>query len=76
MYHNSIFFKKMGPLLQTALMYAVTEGEYRVVEILLANNADMTVTNGDGETAMDLAVKRGDDNIVDMLEQEEARRRG
>ena len=65
---------------QTALMIAVTQGEDRIVEILLANNADMTVRDSKGRTAMDLAamiVEEGDlDDIVGMLEQEEARRRG
>ena len=62
---------------QTALMIAVISGKNRVVEILLANNADMTVRDNRGQTAMDLAVKEGDlDDIVGMLEQEEARRRG
>ena len=62
---------------QTALMIAVSFGEDRVVEILLANNADMTVRDNKGQTAMDYAVKDGDlDDIVGMLEQEEARRRG
>ena len=58
------------------MMYAVTWGESRVVEILLANNADMTVRNNKGRTAMDIAVERGDADIIGMLEQEEARRRG
>ena len=62
------------------MMKAVTIGSRRrgnrVVEVLLANNADMTVRDNKGRTAMDIAVERGDADIIGMLEQEEARRRG
>ena len=62
------------------LMRAVAWSQNRVVEILLANNADMTVRDNKGRTAMDIAVEEGGrtdyTDIIGMLEQEEARRRG
>ena len=71
----------------TALMYAVmafSSGPLRpkpgsrsaILETLLASNASMSVKNDKGWTALGLAEDLGLDDIVTVLKQEEARRRG
>ena len=43
----------------TALMFAAAEGQTNVIRVLLAHGADLKVTDADGDTAHDFAVKNG-----------------
>lgn len=52
---------------QTALFYATRQGAMDTVEILLENNADMTIRCHDGRLAIDHAVKLGDEDIVELF---------
>jgi ankyrin repeat protein len=52
---------------QTALMYAVTEPNSRVVEVLLQSQADVNAQDNSGYTALMLAVKKGEINIIKFL---------
>ena len=47
----------------------------RCVELLLEAKADLTPTDGDGDTALENAWKAGRKEVVEALQQEERRRR-
>jgi len=51
----------------TALAYAAMKGNGRMVELLLRNGADATVTTRDGDTPVELALRLGHSEVADML---------
>lgn len=51
----------------TALMFAAAEGQLEVVERLLLSNADPTMKDADGESAMDFANANGHSRVVELL---------
>ncbi len=51
----------------TALMFAAAEGQANVIRVLLAHGADLKVTDADGDTAHDFAVKNGYRESVKVL---------
>lgn len=53
----------------TALMYASARGDEESVRALLGAGADPSLSNDSGDTATIWAGKRGNDNIVKMLDQ-------
>jgi len=52
----------------TALMAAAMEGHTEVVSNLLSEGADPTVVNQSGKTALDIAKKEGNSEVVRLLE--------
>ena len=53
----------------TALAYAAMKGNGRMVELLLRNGADPTVTTKDGDTPVELALRLGHSEVADILKQ-------
>ena len=51
----------------TALAYAAMKGNGRMVELLLRNGADPTVTTKDGDTPVELALRLGHSEVADIL---------
>ena len=51
----------------TALHLAIERNELEVVNFLLSQGADITIENGDGKTALELAEKCNNVEIIDML---------
>ena len=51
----------------TALMFAASEGQANVIRVLLAHGADMKVTDADGDTALDFAVKNDHEAAIQLL---------
>ena len=51
----------------TPLMHAAAEGQAKVVQTLLKHNADPTLRDVDGDTALDFATQNGHDNVVRLL---------
>lgn len=51
----------------TLLMWASLWGRYDIAETLLAAGADFMVTNKDGDTALSIAAKAGNRDIVVLL---------
>lgn len=51
----------------TPLMFASIFGQLEATRMLLLQDADVTLTNKDGETAMSLAKKGGYRDIVALL---------
>ena len=49
------------------LMHAAAEGQARVVQTLLKHNADPTLRDVDGDTALDFATQNGHENVVRLL---------
>ncbi len=54
----------------TALMFAAAEGQTNVIRVLLAHGADLKVTDADGDTAHDFAVKNGHREAVKILKKD------
>ena len=52
----------------TALMYAAAEGNREVIEVLLDYDADVSLQDADGETALDFARNNGHSGAVSLLE--------
>ncbi|EQA36241.1 ankyrin repeat protein [Leptospira inadai serovar Lyme str. 10] len=52
----------------TPLHYATMFGKISTVKILLKHGADKTLRNGDGNTALDIAKKKGYKDLVKILE--------
>ena len=51
----------------TALMFAAAEGQAEVIRVLLTHGADVTMTDKDGDTALDFAEKNGHREAVEIL---------
>ncbi|MCT4625090.1 MAG: ankyrin repeat domain-containing protein, partial [Schleiferiaceae bacterium] len=51
----------------TALHYAVENGEIEIVKFLVSQGAEPSITNNKGKTALDLAIKKGNKEIIEML---------
>lgn len=51
----------------TALMYAALLGDIDIVEDLLKYSCDTKLTNSQGQTALDLARRFGEDAVVEIL---------
>ncbi len=54
---------RVDPILHLAVRY----GDKQMVDILLKANADLTRTNANGETALNLSIKRKQDKITESL---------
>lgn len=52
---------------RTALLMAVASGPYGVVQALLRRGPDLSVRDRKGLTALDIAERRGDANMLDLL---------
>jgi pectate lyase len=52
----------------TALHYASEKGHQDVAELLIANGANVNIKNDDGQTPLDIAVRRGRKDIVKLLQ--------
>lgn len=48
----------------TALMFAAQQGEHQTVNLLLQNGADASITNRNGNTALDIALRNQNTNVV------------
>lgn len=55
----------------TALHWAVIQGNHSAINILIKFNADLTIRNRDNETPRDIAIRRGDAISLRMLERAE-----
>eukprot|EP00397_Hematodinium_sp_SG-2012_P021528 GEMP01022246.1.p1 GENE.GEMP01022246.1~~GEMP01022246.1.p1 ORF type:complete len:654 (-),score=121.62 GEMP01022246.1:290-2251(-) len=59
-----MMLRSMG---STALLLAASEGNHRICQWLLDHNADASIPNINGETALSFAKKRGFTRVVDVL---------
>ena len=64
---TNISIDSTGKSGNTALMWASYYGNIDIVQYLLENEADFTVTNNNGETALSLARNSGNDDVVLLL---------
>jgi ankyrin repeat protein len=53
----------------TALMFAAAEGQLEVVQTLLDHGADVTLSDVDGDTALDFASQNGHSDVARLLSQ-------
>ena len=51
----------------TAPMFAAAEGQADVIQVLLSHGADFKITDQDGDTALDSAVKNGHGEAAKVL---------
>jgi hypothetical protein len=51
----------------TPLMYAAARGDARMCELLLRNGADVDVVSAEGDTAIELALRVGSQEVADIL---------
>ncbi|EMO61788.1 ankyrin repeat protein [Leptospira borgpetersenii serovar Pomona str. 200901868] len=51
----------------TPLHYAVLSGKLSTAKILLEHGADKTIKDGDGKTPLDIAKKKGDKELIELL---------
>jgi ankyrin repeat protein len=51
----------------TALHQAVKTGNVEIVRMLLVRDVDRSLIDGDGRTALDLAINDGDEDIIDLF---------
>ena len=51
----------------TPLMYAAARGDARMCELLLRNGAEVGVVSADGDTAIELALRVGSQEVADLL---------
>lgn len=58
----------------TALHWAVIQGNHSAVNVLVKNNAELLVRNRDNETPRDIATRRGDVISARILEKAERKR--
>ncbi len=54
----------------TALMFAAAEGQSDVIQVLLNDGAESKVTDLDGDTALDFAVKNGHGAAIQLLKRD------
>uniref|UniRef100_A0A0A9W135 Uncharacterized protein n=1 Tax=Lygus hesperus TaxID=30085 RepID=A0A0A9W135_LYGHE len=52
----------------TPLMLAVLGGHYNAVEILLENGANMLLRNSSSQTAKEIALRLGDENLIKLID--------
>ena len=64
-----------GPAGNRPLHYAAMKGQKDIVRLLLERGADVAVKNKQGETALDLARKKGREDVVALLEAPIAKRK-
>lgn len=58
----------------TALHWAVIQGNHAAINVLIKFNAELTIRNRDNETARDIAIRRGDTFSIRILEKAERRK--
>jgi ankyrin repeat protein len=51
----------------TALHYAVENGEVGIVKFLVSKGADPSITNNKGKTVLDFTMKKGNEEIIEIL---------
>jgi hypothetical protein len=56
----------------TPLMYAAARGDAKMVELLTRNGADVTVMSAEGDTAIELALRIGSQEVADILKKARA----
>jgi ankyrin repeat protein len=61
------FVNCVGPFGWTPLFYAVRSNQIEVVKVLLENGADPTVKDTDGNTIMDIAIKKNHMELFTLL---------
>ncbi len=61
-----------GPNGYTPLMYAAARGDAGMVELFLRNGADVNVMSSDGDTAIELALRVGSQEVADILKKARA----
>jgi ankyrin repeat protein len=71
-YEQKVLLMNFDPNVQhengyTALAYAAMKGNGRMVELLLRNGADPTVTTKEGDTPVELALRLGHSDVADIL---------
>jgi ankyrin repeat protein len=59
----------------TSLMWTSYRGHLEVARLLIKNGANINARNHDGQTAIDIAEERGNENIVELLRKELIRNR-
>ncbi len=52
----------------TPLIYAVRNGQAKMVEVLLRHHAKLEITDADGNTPQKWAIKRGDPVIMQLID--------
>ncbi|MCH1911596.1 ankyrin repeat domain-containing protein [Leptospira noguchii] len=66
----TVVIKQIPPMSSgghTPLHYAVLSGKLNTAKILLKYGADKTIKNGDGETPLDIAKKKGNKELIELL---------
>ena len=56
----------------TPLMYAAAKGDAKMVELLVRNGADVAVMSKEGDTAIELALRVGSQEVADILKKARA----
>ncbi|EMO65136.1 ankyrin repeat protein [Leptospira borgpetersenii serovar Pomona str. 200901868] len=66
----TVVIKQIPPMSSggdTPLHYAVLSGKLSTAKILLEHGADKTIKDGDGKTPLDIAKKKGDKELIELL---------
>uniref|UniRef100_A0A1I8NR74 Histone-lysine N-methyltransferase n=1 Tax=Stomoxys calcitrans TaxID=35570 RepID=A0A1I8NR74_STOCA len=61
------FINKMDNELRTAVMYAVNEGKYDIVNLFIQHRADLAIRGPDGHTVLHIAARTGNLEIVQLI---------
>ena len=51
----------------TPLMYAAARGDAKMCELFLRNGADVNIMSSEGDTAIELALRVGSQEVADLL---------
>lgn len=57
----------------TPLMFAIKEGSYEVIKLLISLEVPVNSLSSEGKTALDIAIGKGDQEVIDLLKNKGAK---